>query len=331
MNVYRYTWNNPVMWRDPSGMSVAIEYGCLAQLGAGAGASAGTASGLGAGSLFTTVAKVLAAAMGQIDRLAEIEAEWQKAAAMVTATSLAVELALAGSRCGKHKSKKPPTCKVGPKRRSFGEGTPVATIDGLKPIEEVRVGDEVKAIDPATGLVAWKKVTERHERTATVGIVRVTMEDAFGRRETLTVTHNHPYLRAANDNGPGILNAVRLDPGGDWSAAGLLRPGDKVQSGKGAHLEVVAVEPVEGAAVKVYNFEVADHHTYAVGELQAWAHNAPKDKTFGLPKPFWNWYHRCVKKAGDADLTKEEAEACYIDWCELGQPGPDNKRKRKKR
>ena len=122
----------------------------------------------------------------------------------------------------------------------------------------VRIGDLVKAIDPATGQVAWKRVTERHERTAIAGIVRVTMEDAFGQRETLTVTQNHPYLRAANDSlvgvtdsrsalegreaigahGPGILNAVRLDPGGDWSAAGLLKPGDKVQSGKGAHLEV---------------------------------------------------------------------------------------------
>ena len=57
--------------------------------------------------------------------------------------------------------------------------------------------------------MAWKKVTERHERTAVAGIVRVTMEDAFGRREALTVTHNHPYLRAANDNGPGIYNRVR--------------------------------------------------------------------------------------------------------------------------
>ena len=75
-------------------------------------------------------------------------------------------------------------------------------------------------------------------------------------RETLTVTQNHPYLRAANDSlvgatdsrsalegreaigahGPGILNAVRLAPGGDWSAAGLLRPGERVHSGKGADL-----------------------------------------------------------------------------------------------
>lgn len=100
------------------------------------------------------------------------------------------------------------------------------------------------------------------------------MEDAFGKRETLTVTHNHPYLRAANDNSPGILNAVKLDPGGDWSAAGLLKPGDRVQSAIGAHVEVVSVEPVEGLTPQVYNLEVADHHTYAVGELEAWAHNA---------------------------------------------------------
>ena len=123
------------------------------------------------------------------------------------------------------------------------------------------------------------------------------MEDAFGKRETLTVTHNHPYLRAANDNGPGILNAVRLDPGGDWSAAGLLRPGDRVQSGRGAHLEVIAVEPVAGLAAKVYNFEVADHHTYAIGELQAWAHNAgPKRMTPipGATGPHWTYkYDPC--------------------------------------
>ncbi len=178
----------------------------------------------------------------------------------------------------------------------------MATVEGRKPIEQVRVGDSVKAIDPATGQLAWKRVTERHERTATAGIVRVTMEDAFGQRETLTVTQSHPYLRAANDalvgagdsrfppegraaigaHGTGILGAVRLDPGGDWSAAGLLKPGDRVQSGRApvarapigegvdrqrqqnaAHLEVVSVEPVEVPAAKVYNLEVADHHTYA--------------------------------------------------------------------
>ena len=51
------------------------------------------------------------------------------------------------------------------------------------------------------------------------------------------------------------------------------------------------------------------------------------DKLFGLPKKFWNWYHRKEKKRGDDDLTKEEAEELYEDWKNQGKPGPDSKRK----
>ena len=40
------------------------------------------------------------------------------------------------------------------------------------------------SLPTATGQVAWKRATERHERTATAGIVRVTMEDALGQRES---------------------------------------------------------------------------------------------------------------------------------------------------
>lgn len=78
------------------------------------------------------------------------------------------------------------------------------------------------------------------------------------------MTFNHPYLSVANDNGSGILNAARLDPGDDWSAAGLLKLVIGSSPARGAHLEVVAVQPIEGAAVKVYNSKAADHHTYVV-------------------------------------------------------------------
>ncbi|MGO9020298.1 MAG: RHS repeat domain-containing protein [Syntrophobacteraceae bacterium] len=54
---------------------------------------------------------------------------------------------------------------------------------------------------------------------------------------------------------------------------------------------------------------------------------APNDKTYGLPKDFWNWYHRNIKKPGDPDLSKEEAEVYYEEWKALGQPGPDHKGK----
>ncbi len=83
---------------------------------------------------------------------------------------------------------------------------------------------------------------ERHERTAKAGVVLVTLKGGDGREETLTVTANHPYLRA--DNGD-FLRAVKLDPGGTWSAAGKLAVGDKVQAGAGETLEVVKVETVD--------------------------------------------------------------------------------------
>jgi RHS repeat-associated protein len=49
------------------------------------------------------------------------------------------------------------------------------------------------------------------------------------------------------------------------------------------------------------------------------------DKYFGLPKQFWNWFHRVVKQPGDPDLCKKEADELYKWWKDLGQPGPDNK------
>ena len=99
MNVYRYTWNNPLMWRDPSGQS-AIEYACMASFGTGAGASAGGTSALGAGGLFATVAKVLAATLGDAQRVQEIENEFQKVQTAVLATVALADLA-ASRMCGR--------------------------------------------------------------------------------------------------------------------------------------------------------------------------------------------------------------------------------------
>ena len=54
---------------------------------------------------------------------------------------------------------------------------------------------------------------------------------------------------------------------------------------------------------------------------------APNDKTFGLPKDFWNWYHRQWKRPGDPDIQSlQEAQEPYQEWCRQGRPGPDNNR-----
>jgi len=51
---------------------------------------------------------------------------------------------------------------------------------------------------------------------------------------------------------------------------------------------------------------------------------APNDKTYGLPKAFWNWYHRQRKRPGDPDLSKDEAQQECDDWKKMGQPGPES-------
>ncbi|MBO0664565.1 RHS domain-containing protein [Jiella sp. MQZ9-1] len=53
---------------------------------------------------------------------------------------------------------------------------------------------------------------------------------------------------------------------------------------------------------------------------------APKDKTYGLPRGFWNWYHRQVKQPGDPDLSREEAVELYGEWCDSGKPDPEGHR-----
>ena len=55
----------------------------------------------------------------------------------------------------------------------------------------------------------------------------------------------------------------------------------------------------------------------------------PSDKTFGLPKDFWNWYHRQEKSPGDRDLTNQEAKELFEEWKSQGKPGPDMKGKRR--
>ena len=54
------------------------------------------------------------------------------------------------------------------------------------------------------------------------------------------------------------------------------------------------------------------------------------DKLYGLPKKFWKWYHRQHKKTGDPDLDEHEAKDLCDEWRQNGQPGPDNKRGRKR-
>jgi Pretoxin HINT domain/Domain of unknown function (DUF4280) len=151
----------------------------------------------------------------------------------------------------------------------FPSGTPVATKDGLKNIEEIQVGDEVWAYDETNGNVGLKPVTNTFNRTTDL-LVKIELDG-----EIITATPEHPFY--AN---------------GDWKAAGLLETGDDVLlfSGKlaivkevkyvGTHAPIeiadtIFEEPeiIDENNTKVFNFEVESWHTYFVGWLGVLVHN----------------------------------------------------------
>ena len=134
----------------------------------------------------------------------------------------------------------------------FKEGTLVATEDGLKPIEEIEVGDKVLAYDEATGEQAYKEV---------VRLFRNTTEEWYhitANGEEFVCTGGHPFF--VKDK--GFIFAK------DLSVGDILHLSD----GALVAISAIAIEKLEKPEA-TYNFEVADFHTYYVGESEVLVHN----------------------------------------------------------
>ncbi|MFA5952603.1 MAG: polymorphic toxin-type HINT domain-containing protein, partial [Hyphomicrobium sp.] len=140
----------------------------------------------------------------------------------------------------------------------FAAGTQVATPDGLRPIEEIQVGDLVMSRDAQTGVVAEKPVTALipgHDRR----IWEVTLRRAGGWmiEETIATTDDHRWGA----------------PDGKWVETPSLKSGQTLAlEGEGTATVVKVADT--GRIARTYNLEVADFHTYFVGEGRVWVHNA---------------------------------------------------------
>lgn len=134
-----------------------------------------------------------------------------------------------------------------------------------KKIEELQVGDLVWT-RPADGApdapLVLKPVTAVYVNTA-YELVKLSVTDANGNVEELSVTTQHPF------------NSINRG----WTPAVDLQVGEDILSADGRVLHVTAnalEEHPEGVAT--YNFEVQDGHTYFVADGQgqeswAWVHN----------------------------------------------------------
>ncbi|WP_378526108.1 Hint domain-containing protein [Nonomuraea angiospora] len=121
---------------------------------------------------------------------------------------------------------------------SFVPGTLVLMADGShKPIEDVRVGDEVLATDPTTGETVAKKVTALINGSGTKHLVEITIK---------------------------AEGADKADPQSIWVDATYLQPGTWLRTSVGTRIQITSVKRWT-TTQKVHNLSIDGIPTYYVG------------------------------------------------------------------
>ncbi len=141
----------------------------------------------------------------------------------------------------------------------FTAGTMVATENGLKPIETLKVGDRVLSKSDVTGETAYKAITAtipKHDRVIYRIEFAISLPDGSERVTSFETTEEHPWR--ANDN--------------QWVETRNLDEGHIIQTAYGQGARVLSVTNTAKLQA-TYNIEVADFHTYFIGEDRIWVHN----------------------------------------------------------
>lgn len=148
--------------------------------------------------------------------------------------------------------------------KCFVAGTLVHTKDGLKQIEEIKVGDEVLSYNEGSGEVEYQKVVTTFSNSSS-NLFEINIE---GEIKPLIVTNAHPfYVYRARSNLLG-----KDDKEGAWIHSDKLQAGDEVLRPDGTWVKVLAVNRVKDEAA-VYNFKVEQNHNYFVGSNGVLVHN----------------------------------------------------------
>ena len=137
----------------------------------------------------------------------------------------------------------------------FMAGTLVITKEGLKPIEEVKIGEYVMSRNEESGETSYKKVTDTLIRS-TYNICTIELENG-----KIKSTTGHLFM--VKDKW--------------WKAAAELKAGDILETAD-EQCQIVKSITVEekGYPVTTYNLSVEDNHTFFVGKLGVLTHNKGK-------------------------------------------------------
>ena len=143
----------------------------------------------------------------------------------------------------------------------FVAGTKVLTLEGLRNIEDLCIGDWVLSRDADTGEQAYRAVVDTIV-THPERLYHVRYRHDGGFEEELVATGEHPFYVVER-------NA--------FVAARDLVAGETLSLADGATAIVAGVvteDPRPGEILTTYNVEVDEFHTYFVGESGVWVHNA---------------------------------------------------------
>ena len=137
----------------------------------------------------------------------------------------------------------------------FMAGTLVTTKEGLKPIEEVKIGEYVMSRNEESGETSYKKVTDTLIRS-TYNICTIELENGKSKSTT-------GHLFMVKDKW--------------WKAAAELKAGDILETADGKCKVVKSITVEEkGYPVTTYNLSVEDNHTFFAGKLRVLTHNKGK-------------------------------------------------------
>ena len=240
LNLYRYVGNNPINYTDPSGKIVwfAVAWAAI-EIGLAVYDAYDTAS-----TIFDPCAsgweKALAGGLfiGGALLPGGGYSKIDDAARYVDDAARRVDDIARRAPCG-----------------CFTAGTDVLTDEGLKPIETVEVGDQLLSKDEESGELAWNPVSRRYQFNERE-LYQLDVARADGTQSNLTVTDDHPFW--VKDQG--------------WVASAKLQAGMQLQDRQGQWHEVIGWSALEHRGT-TFNFEVADDHTFFVGEEGFWVHN----------------------------------------------------------
>jgi RHS repeat-associated protein len=170
---------------------------------------------------------------GKVARLAKPVAKYGKKAYSSIASTLKKPAATTVRKCN-----------------CFPAGTLVETDQGQVPIEDIQIGDKVLSKDEETGEIAYKEVINTFDHESEQ-VYKLSVGN-----QIIETTFNHPFWVE----------------GKGWVLARDLKVGDQLVQSDGDILKIEGIE-IANVPTWVYNFTVAEFHTYFVSSLEIWVHN----------------------------------------------------------